>query len=244
MTKPFEGETLIARIQTLIAMKTSIQEAIRNEHAFHQAQIKPHFLYNALSSVISFCYTDGEKAAYLLTMLSQYLRYILDMDRSTLFVPLYREIELIRAYVEIEKARFGERFEFECHVDPSLQYENIPSLCIQPFVENAIRHGLFEKEGSGKVTLSIYHKEDSYMQVLIQDDGVGMPDELIHQMLKADLPVGGIGIANIRKRLGMIPEAELTINSELRHGTKVSMCLPLNGLWIRSDEDKFHVRKQ
>lgn len=90
ITKPFDGETLIARIQTLIAMKTSIQEAIRNEYAFHQAQIKPHFLYNALSSVISFCYTDGEKAAYLLSMLSQYIRYILDMDRSTLVVPLHR----------------------------------------------------------------------------------------------------------------------------------------------------------
>lgn len=95
VTKPFDGETLIARVQTLLAMKTSIREAIHNEQAFLQAQIKPHFLYNALSSVVSFCYTDGEKAAHLLSMLSQYLRYILEMDRSRLFVPLYREMELI-----------------------------------------------------------------------------------------------------------------------------------------------------
>ncbi|MBD2862254.1 hybrid sensor histidine kinase/response regulator [Paenibacillus oceani] len=225
VTKPFDGETLIARIQTLIAMKTSIQEAIRNEHAFHQAQIKPHFLYNALSSVISFCYTDGEKAAYLLTMLSQYLRYILDMDRSTLFVPLYRELELIEAYVEIEKARFGERFDFVCTSDPKLNRIEIPSLCIQPFVENAIRHGLFEKEGPGKVTLAIREVE-GYIQVTIEDDGVGIPDDLLYHLSAGERKTGGIGISNIRKRLDTIPGAALTIRSEPGLGTKVMMYLP------------------
>jgi sensor histidine kinase YesM len=227
VTKPFDAGTLIARIQTLIAMKTSIQEAIRNEHAFHQAQIKPHFLYNALSSVISFCYTDGIKAAYLLGMLSQYLRYILDMDRSTLFVPLYRELELIQAYVEIEKARFGERFHFECDVDETLHHYSIPSLCIQPFVENAIRHGLFEKEGYGKVALKIYEGEE-YIKVVIEDDGVGIPDDILYQMSKGEMTTGGIGIPNIRKRLDSIPGATLTFSSEMGQGTKVTMYLPGN----------------
>ncbi|MGC5326685.1 hybrid sensor histidine kinase/response regulator [Brevibacillus sp. SYSU BS000544] len=226
VTKPFDAETLIARIQTLIAMKTSIQEAIRNEHAFHQAQIKPHFLYNALSSVISFCYTDGEKAAYLLSMLSQYLRYILDMDRHTLFVPLYRELELIHAYVEIEKARFGERFDFICYVDDSVQNKEIPSLCVQPFVENAIRHGLFEKEGQGKVTLSIV-EGDRYLKVMIEDDGVGISDDLLYQLTKGEQQRGGIGIQNIRKRLDNIPDATLTISSEMGYGTKITMYLPV-----------------
>lgn len=225
VTKPFEGETLTARIQTLIAMKTSIREALRNEHAFHQAQIKPHFLYNALSSVISFCYTDGEKAAYLLSMLSQYLRYILDMDRSTLFVPLYREMELIEAYVEIEKARFGERFDFVCHSDKKLHRIEIPSLCIQPFVENAIRHGLFEKEGPGKVTLTIREGE-GYIQVTIEDNGVGIPEDLLYQLSAGERKAGGIGISNIRKRLDTIQGAALTIHSEPGHGTKVTMYLP------------------
>ncbi|MFB5761967.1 hybrid sensor histidine kinase/response regulator [Paenibacillus medicaginis] len=227
VTKPFDGETLIARIQTLIAMKTSIQEAIRNEHAFHQAQIKPHFLYNALSSVISFCYTDGEKAAYLLSMLSQYFRYILEMDRSTLYVPLYRELELIHAYVEIEMARFGERFDFVCHVDESLHHIEIPSLCIQPFVENAIRHGLFEKEGHGQIALTI-HEGDRYMKVVIEDDGVGIPDDLLYQISNGERSIGGIGISNIRRRLDSIPGAALTVSSEIGRGTKVTIYLPLH----------------
>lgn len=225
ITKPFDGETLIARIQTLIAMKTSIQEAIRNEYAFHQAQIKPHFLYNALSSVISFCYTDGEKAAYLLSMLSQYIRYILDMDRSTLVVPLHRELELIQAYVEIEKARFGERFDFIFYMDEGLRSVEIPSLCIQPFVENAIRHGLFEKEGQGRVSLTV-QAGSNYMKVIIEDDGVGMPDDLLYQLTGDEQPDGSIGIHNIRKRLGAIPGATLTIHSDLGFGTKVTMYLP------------------
>jgi len=227
VTKPFDGETLIARIQTLIAMKTSIQEAIRNEHAFHQAQIKPHFLYNALSSVISFCYTDGEKAAYLLTMLSQYLRFILEMDRSTLYVPLFRELELIHAYVEIERARFGERFDFVCQVDESLGAIEIPSLSIQPFVENAIRHGLFEKEGHGRVALTI-HEGNHYIKVVIEDDGVGISDDFLYQMSKGERPSEGIGISNIRRRLDSIPGASLTIDSEVGLGTKVIMFLPMD----------------
>ncbi|NEW04711.1 response regulator [Paenibacillus sp. SYP-B3998] len=226
LTKPFEAETLIARIQTLIAMKNSIKEAIRNELAFHQAQIKPHFLYNALSSVISFCYTDGEKAAYLLSKLSQYLRYILDMDRNHLFVPLHRELELIEAYVEIEKARFGERFDFFCHVDKSVQHTAIPSLCIQPFVENAIRHGLFEKEGYGEVTLTI-QEGDRYIQVTVADNGVGIPDDLLYQIASGERGMGGIGISNIHRRLDSIPGATMNVSSEMGRGTKVTMYLPL-----------------
>ncbi|WP_019912122.1 hybrid sensor histidine kinase/response regulator [Paenibacillus sp. HW567] len=227
VTKPFDGETLIARIQTLIAMKTSIRDAIRHEQAFHQAQIKPHFLYNAMSSIISFCYTDGEKAAYLLSMLSQYIRFILDMDRSTLVVPLHRELELIQAYVEIEQARFGERFDFVCQVDEGLGSVEVPSLCIQPFVENAIRHGLFEKEGQGLVSLKIQAGE-GYMKVTIEDNGVGIPNDLLYQLTGNGQLGGSIGIHNIRKRLDAIPGASLTIHSEPGDGTKVMMYLPSN----------------
>lgn len=225
VSKPFNGDTLIARIQTLLAMKSSIQEAVRNELAFHQAQIKPHFLYNALSSVISFCYTDGEKAAYLLSMLSQYLRYILDMDHSKLYVPLHRELDLIQAYVEIEKVRFGERFRFICHVDEALHAFEIPSLCIQPFVENAIRHGLFEKEGQGTVTLFIREGEE-HIQITIEDDGVGIPDDLLYQLTVGEGKRSGIGISNIKKRLAAVPGAALSIHSDPGLGTKVVLYFP------------------
>ncbi|WP_330218845.1 hybrid sensor histidine kinase/response regulator [Brevibacillus choshinensis] len=226
VTKPFDAETLIARIQTLIAMKTSIQEAIQNEYAFHQAQIKPHFLYNALSSVVSFCYTDGKKAAYLLSMLSQYLRYILEMDRTTLYVPLYREMELIEAYVEIEKARFEDGFDFFCHVDEECLNLHIPTLCIQPFIENAIRHGLFEKVGQGNVSLMI-HKRDGCIEVIIEDDGVGIATDLLERMNKGEQKNGSIGILNIHKRLLSTPGSAMKIESEVGQGTRVYLSIPI-----------------
>lgn len=226
VTKPFEGETLIARVQTLIAMKTSIREAVHNEYAFYQAQIKPHFLYNALSSVISFCYTDGEKAAHLLSVLSQFLRHILDLDRSHLYFSLSRELELIEAYVEIEKARFEDRFQFVCEVDPLLHHLEIPALCIQPLVENAIRHGLFEKDGPGTVVLRIRNGA-SGIEITVQDDGIGIPPERQRQLLAEESQEErGIGLANIRKRLGSLPGASLQLVSEPGRGTTVNVLLP------------------
>ncbi|TBL75756.1 sensor histidine kinase [Paenibacillus thalictri] len=197
-------------------------------HQLDQAQIKPHFLYNALSSVISFCYTDGVRAAHLLSMLSHYLRYILELDRSQLYVPLYRELELVEAYVEIEKARFGERFDFVLHVDEGLEHRNIPSLCIQPLVENAVRHGLFEKLSYGIVSLSILRNQDGYMEIIIKDDGIGMTPELLHQISKGRGLSGSIGIANIRNRLDLIHGAAWNVSSEVGRGTQVTMRIPLN----------------
>ncbi len=227
VTKPFEGETMLARIQTLLAMKSSFQEAIRNELAFHQAQIKPHFLYNALSSVISFCYTDGERAAYLLSRLSQYLRFILDVDSHELLVPLSRELELIEAYVEIERARFDDRFEFVSHVEQGLEGFPIPSLCIQPFVENAIRHGFFDQDGRGTVSLTV-EKDNDGVLVTVEDDGTGIPQEVLVRITGAGRPGDGVGIGilNIRRRLESIPGASLQIASEPGRGTRIVMRLP------------------
>ncbi|MFD2329352.1 ATP-binding protein [Cohnella sp. GCM10020058] len=229
VTKPFDGETLMARIQNLISMKISIQEAILSEQAFHHAQIKPHFLYNALSSIIGFCYTDGEKAASLLSVLSQYIRHILETDRRKSLVPLQRELEVIEAYVEIEKARFGERFDFLCEIGEGLMEFEVPSLSIQPFVENAIRHGLFEKDGPGTVRLSA-RIEENYVVVTIKDNGVGIPYDRMQKVAKGEPSESrgghGIGIANIRKRLDGIPGAALTLQSERGSGTVVIIYLP------------------
>ena len=126
----------------LAAIISSHEEATKNELAFLQAQIKPQFLYNAINTVVSFCYTDSERAANLLVNFSKYLRLVFDVDHKSMMVPLEREIELIRAYVEIEKARFGELIHVEYDIDPALKHMEIPSFCIQPLVENSIKHGL------------------------------------------------------------------------------------------------------
>ncbi|MBB6693531.1 histidine kinase [Cohnella xylanilytica] len=229
IAKPFDPKTLAARVHTLLLMKSSMDQAIENEMAFLQAQIKPHFLYNAISSIVSFCYTDGEKAAYLLSMLSRYLRMVFERDGQTLQVPLRQELELIRAYVEIEKARFGDRLAYRLEAEPGLEEYLVPSLAIQPFVENAIRHGLFEKEGPGTVTLSIADG-NGYVRFDIVDDGIGMPDDILYRLRAGERPDGaGIGMTNARKRLAALPGASVAIDSALEKGTKVTVYLPKLG---------------
>ncbi|MFC5471487.1 ATP-binding protein [Cohnella suwonensis] len=230
IAKPFDPKTLAARVRTLLSMKTSMDRAVKNEMAFLQAQIKPHFLYNAISSIVSFCYTDGEKAAYLLSMLSRYLRIVFERDQKALFVPLSTELELIKAYVEIEKARFGARLAYKLQTDPDLETAVIPSLILQPFVENAIRHGLFEKEGNGTVTLTIADG-DGYIRFDIADDGVGMADDTLYRLRAGDRPESaGIGMTNVRRRLAAIPGASVTVDSALERGTKVTVYLPKQGV--------------
>ncbi|WP_186438395.1 hybrid sensor histidine kinase/response regulator [Cohnella terricola] len=226
IAKPFDAKTLAARVRTLLSMKTSMDQAIRNEIAFLQAQIKPHFLYNAISSIISFCYTDGAKAAYLLSMLSRYLRMVFQRDLHTLFVPLSVELELIQAYVEIEKARFGDRLSFKLQQDPGLESVVIPSLTIQPFVENAIRHGIFEKDGVGTVTLSVADG-NGYIRFDVLDDGVGMADDVLYRLKSGERPDGsGIGVTNVRRRLEAMSGTSISIESALEQGTRVTVYLP------------------
>lgn len=229
IAKPFDPKTLAARVRTQLAMKSSMDLALDNEMAFLQAQIKPHFLYNAMSSIVSFCYTDGEKAAYLLSVLSRYLRMVFERDQRMLQVPLKQELELIRAYVEIEKARFGDRLVYRLQTDPDLEMYLIPSLTIQPLVENAIRHGLFEKDGPGTVTLSV-SDGNGYLRFDIDDDGVGMPDDVLYRIRSGERPDGaGIGMTNVRRRLASIPGASVTVDSALEQGTKVTVYLPKQG---------------
>ncbi|MBB6635802.1 ATP-binding protein [Cohnella thailandensis] len=229
IAKPFDQKTLAARVRTLLAMKTSMDQAVENEMAFLQAQIKPHFIYNAISSIVSFCYTDSDRAAYLLTMLSRYLRMVFDRDGRTPQVPLRQELDLIRAYVEIEKARFGDRLVYRLQAEPELEDYYVPSLAIQPFVENAIRHGLFEKEGIGTVTLTV-SDGDGYLRIDIDDDGVGMPDDLLYRLRSGERPEkAGIGMTNARKRLSALPGASIAIESELERGTKIVIYLPKLG---------------
>ncbi|GGG78363.1 histidine kinase [Paenibacillus radicis (ex Gao et al. 2016)] len=226
--KPFSKETLMARLNAVEQTKQSMQKAIEYEMAFLQTQIKPHFLYNALSNIISFCYTDGERAAYLLTMLSSFLRYIFETSRDGQFSTVQKELEIIEAYVEVEKARFGERLTFAYDIDPLITAESIriPSLLLQPLVENAIRHGLFDKEGPGHVQVSIY-KHESLLHIQVSDDGVGMTTERRAQLMEGGTANVGIGFTNVRRRVLDLTQGSLDIEALPGKGTTIQITIPI-----------------
>ncbi|MDX8361828.1 ATP-binding protein [Cytobacillus sp. IB215316] len=221
ITKPFDSNTILARIQTLLAMKTSMEDAFNNELAFLQAQIKPHFLHNALSTIASLCYTNVDDAIRLLKMLNQYLRIIYNTTPQTMFIPLEQELQLIEAYVEIERVRF-KWLNFTASIDDELDGIYIPALCIQPFVENAIRHGVFNKKGEGNVSLSITNRKTSIL-IIIEDDGVGLSEEALKQFKNGELKNAGIGMTNIRRRLASLNEAHIQVDSKINCGTKITL---------------------
>ncbi|KMT21860.1 ATP-binding protein [Clostridium cylindrosporum] len=222
ITKPFEEKEMIARVKTLINLKKSMEEAVKNELAFLQAQIKPHFLYNSLTAIISFCYTDGERAAKLLTHFSKYLRFTFDMDNKAMYTILRKELEAVDAYVEIKKARLGEKIKIEYDIQPDMMDEKIPSLYIQPLVENAINHGLYEKEDGGTVSVSVRRIEGRVF-IQVKDDGVGMTKEKLKELNSMDYNNSGVGLSNIRKRARRLNEADMIIHSIEGKGTTITI---------------------
>lgn len=222
--KPFQGAEVKARVKTLIELKKSIDEAMKSELAFLHAQIKPHFLYNAINTMVSFCYTDSEKAAKLLTDFSKYLRLIFDVDHKHMMIPLRREIEMIDAYAAIEQARFGDKIKVRYDIDPELINLKIPPLCIQPLVENSIKHGLCKKQEGGTVFISV-KKNESELRIEVRDTGVGMTEEKLNSLKRMEDGNEGIGFSNISKRMKKWKQAQIEIQSVLEQGTTVAMTI-------------------
>lgn len=236
VTKPFGAEEVSSRVRILLQLAEVMEAALQNERAFLQAQIKPHFLYNALSNIIGLCYEDGERAAELLTLLSHYLRHIFQLGQFYEFFPLRQELDIIQAYVEIEKLRFGGRLSYETYIELNGMEEEmmIPPLIIQPLIENAIRHGLFNKRGEGKVVLTITEAE-AFVCIIVEDDGVGMSNEQISELMNHDRG-GGVGLKNIKKRVESFEKASLHIESQFKKGTKCVLFLPKEMLQFTKEE--------
>lgn len=236
--RPFTAEEIRSRVRNLLQLTDAVENAFRNEIAFLQAQIKPHFIYNALSNIIALCYEDGERAAELLSLLSRYLRHVFQADPSRHMLPLQQELDLIKAYVEIEKLRFGDRLRYETGIDPSVMTEAIavPALLIQPLIENAIRHGIFDKVAPGTVSLRIT-EVDGFIQIVVADDGIGMQPDAVYQMMHRE-EGKGVGIKNIRKRVASIPDASFVMSSEPGKGTTCSLLLPKNRLQFSREEER------
>lgn len=226
--KPFLEQEVIARVASMIEMKHALQLAVRNELAFLQAQIEPHFIYNAMNTIISFCYIDPLKAAHLLTEFSQYLRMVFDTDTNNLDAPISRELELIRVYMEIERARFGEKYQLVIDAPDELLDINIPTLCIQPLVENAIKHGLYKKLEGGTIEVRISQQEQ-LLTIQVVDNGIGMSDEQLAQLLDTSYKTG-VGFSNIQKRIRQHPQSTMKVESEKDKGTTVTITFQLDNV--------------
>lgn len=236
--KPVHAEELRARVRTLLQLRTSIELAIRTEIAFLQAQIKPHFLFNSLNTIIANCQVNPNQATVLLLKLSEYLRSSFDFQNRDRLVSLRKEMALVEAYLQLEKARFEERLNVEYAIEASLD-TLLPPLSIQPIVENAVRHGIMARQDGGTIRLSIAAAAGDGIAVCVTDDGIGMTQERVREALGEDRSDKGIGLHNIHKRLLTLFGEGLQIDSVPDSGTKVMFCVPMGeGRRFESDPDR------
>jgi sensor histidine kinase YesM len=200
-------------------------EAKDAEIAFLRSQIKPHFLYNALNSIAELCIHEPNKAEELTLDLSQYLRSSFDFKQLDSLTTLENELELVKAYINIEKARFGDRLSVEYDVNVNLDI-GIPSLILQPLVENAIRHGLMSNLRGGTVKISVKKHADTVVSFAVEDNGCGMSETKREEILKPDVNKKGVGLWNISQRIKLLYGNTLRIESAEGIGTKVFFDIP------------------
>ncbi len=193
--------TLLARYATLlqerqlVAAELSSQLTVAHLRVL-QSQLRPHFLFNTLNTVAELVHRDAAAADRMITRLGVLLRRSFDSHEAQ-EVPLRTELEFLQDYVDIMKLRFGGRIAITLHVEPSAQDALVPSLVLQPLVENAIRHGLEPRLGKGTVTV-VARRQAEMLELEVRDDGQGLP------VRRADGSQGwrmGVGLQNTADRL-------------------------------------------
>ena len=188
-------------------------------------QIRPHFIFNCLSSIEVLCERNPKKAQKAVSDLAGLLRGSMD-DLGTEHKKKFSEIlKMTDSYIRLEQMRFGEKIKAE--YDCAETGFSMPPLIIQPLVENAIKHGLVGKKGGGTVKISS-HKEGSDVVICIEDNGLGMDCEDEDKNKSTDLDTRShIGIASARERLKLLCNGEMKIQSEKDCGTKITIRIPL-----------------
>ncbi len=196
-----------------------------------QSQINPHFLFNTLNTLSKKAYLEGaEETSDLLVSVAGLLRYNLKrLDRS---VTLFEEVIVLKQYMEIQKARFTDRLEFHMEIDESCLQLQIPGLTLQPIVENAVIHGIEPKEDGGSIWFRV-HDERERVIIEIEDDGMGISEQRISEILEEHLQemdgqTTGIGFSNVLKRLRLYYGSKdvIQIDSMEGQGTKVVLKIP------------------
>lgn len=193
-------------------------ELVKKQNQIAVSQIKPHFMFNALSSISMLCRLDPERAAEAIERFATYLRTNLNAMSGTAPVSFSEELSHIRTYVWLEQMRFGDDLDYTEEIETEMF--QVPALAIQPIVENAIKYGLKGREGIVKVCLAVKDIGEE-IHVIVTDNGIGfnpdvMPDDgRLH-----------VGLANVKERIESISHGRVEIDSVIGEGTTVRIIIP------------------
>src|SRR3954470_22783333 len=184
------------------------------------SQINPHFLFNTLNSVSSLIRTDPHMARVMVVKLSKVLRRLLRKHEN--FSTLRDELSFIEDYLSIEVVRFGDKLRFETDVAEDTLEMLVPSMLLQPLVENSIKHGLSSKVEGGTIRIRA-RRSESKLTLLVEDDGVGIPESKLATLLDH-----GIGVSNVNERLKVlfVNDYRMWIDSQPGSGTRIQIEAP------------------
>jgi len=196
-----------------------------------RSQMNPHFIFNALNSVNSFIAVNDERNANrYLSEFSELMRAVLENSDED-FIPLIQEIELLQLYLKLEHNRFSDKFDYKIKVDESINLEqfSIPPMLLQPYIENAIWHGLRYKKEKGNLEISINKKDNKTVSISIVDDGIGRKKS---QKIKTknQLKQKSKGMSTVKSRISILNEMykeritlKVTDFKENGEGTRVEL---------------------
>lgn len=211
----------------LEAQQLSLNEA---RLAALTSQINPHFLFNTLNSVSSLIRTNPEQARSVVYRLSSILRRLL--RKTDNLTPLREELGFIDNYMMIEMVRFGEKLRFIKEIDPETLNRLVPSMLLQPIIENSIRHGLATKVDGGMIRVRS-HLADGRLHLTVEDDGVGIPEAKLATLFEQ-----GIGVSNVNERMKVLygTDYRMWIDSKPGEGTRTGIEIP--DVQVRSEIDQ------
>lgn len=222
---------MVSRVRELMDQSIHEQETKRkNELEVLQSQINPHFLYNTLNSVVRMVGNGkNEDVVKTITSLSKFFRISLSKGKN--IITIGEEIEHIRNYLIIQKMRYKDKFDYEIHVDDEVLPYKTLKLILQPFVENALYHGIEYMVDEGLIHISVGRINEKIL-FQIRDNGVGMPEETLKNILTGHVKSekgSGVGLRNVHERIQLYFGSEygVKVESELEEGTTVKIWIPL-----------------
>ncbi|WP_183096041.1 sensor histidine kinase [Nocardioides stalactiti] len=209
----------------LAELDASRNRAMEAEVQALRAQISPHFIYNSLGAIASFVRTDPDRARELLLEFADFTRY--SFRRHGEFTTLAEELRSIERYLLLEQARFGDRLQVTLNIAPEVLPVVVPFLCIQPLVENAVRHGLESVDHTGHLRI-VAHDRGHECVVEVEDDGVGEDPDKVRRALAGDTSLDSTGLGNVDARLRATfgDDYGLVVETAPGAGTKVIVRVP------------------
>ena len=248
---PYEVEHLSHSVQSMVSTMRHLMEDViqqeeekrRSELDVLQSQINPHFLYNTLDSVVWMTENGRtQEAVVMLTALARFFR--ISLSKGSNIIPIGDELEHARNYLTIQKMRYKNKFSVDISAEPGIEKLYTIKLIVQPILENAIYHGMEYADGDGEIHIRAFREGENAV-IEVEDNGPGMSDETVQQLLKpgrcSKTKGSGIGLRNVHQRIRLTFGAAygLSIRSEPDNGTVVRICLP-----ALEEEDAQKYRKE